>query len=65
MNLVPLGRRYFSVPFVLVALHMQPPSQRQLLQTIALFAAVNVFTIYMFLFRPFQWGDGTVARFMW
>ena len=27
--------------------------------------AVNIVTIYVFLNKPFVWGDGTVARFMY
>ncbi len=26
---------------------------------------VNVILLYVFLFRPYTWGDGTTARFMW
>jgi len=29
------------------------------------YCAVNLVTIYVFLFRPFYWPDGSVARFMW
>ncbi|KAK9831499.1 hypothetical protein WJX81_002842 [Elliptochloris bilobata] len=57
--------RYFTVPAVLVALHSCPPSRAQLLLTAAAFAAVNVATIALFLFRPFRWPDGSVARLMW
>ena len=28
-------------------------------------AAVNAATLYLFLFRPFTWPDGSTARFMW
>ena len=44
---------------------MQPPGQAQLLTSIAIFAAMNAATIYMFLYRPFAWPDGSLARFMW
>jgi len=27
--------------------------------------AVNVILLYLFLYRPFRWPDGSVARFMW
>ena len=38
------------------------------LSVIAVVAAmifVNVATVYVFLYKPFVWGDGTVARFMY
>jgi alpha-1,2-glucosyltransferase len=57
--------RYFTVPFVLLALHMAPPEPWQLAATGAGYAAVDAATVYMFLFRPFAWPDGSVARFMW
>ena len=30
-----------------------------------LYASINLVTIYVFLFRPFSWPDGSAARFMW
>jgi hypothetical protein len=33
--------------------------------TIIAFVGVNIVTLHVFLFRPFTWGDGTVARFMY
>lgn len=53
------------MPGVLAALHSRPPSRAQLLLTAAVFAAVNAVTIGLYLFRPFRWPDGSVARFMW
>jgi len=35
------------------------------LMGVVFYAAVNSVTIYIFLFRSFQWPDGSVARFMW
>ena len=60
-----LRGRYFTVPAVLVALHSRSPSRTQLLLTACAFTAVNAATIALFLFRPFRWPDGSVARFMW
>ncbi|KAL4440524.1 hypothetical protein ABPG75_003525 [Micractinium tetrahymenae] len=57
--------RYFTVPFYLFFLHMRTPSPAALAATVALFAAVNAATIYLFLARPFTWPDGSTARFMW
>jgi len=59
------GCRYFTVPFVLVVLNMKPPPPAQLLISIAIFAAIDAATIYVFLFRPFAWPDDSLARFMW
>lgn len=56
--------RYFTVPFMFVLLHSQPPSSLQAGLTLAMFAAANTGAIYMFLFRPFTWPDGSVARFL-
>jgi hypothetical protein len=33
--------------------------------TVGAMVCVNAVTMYVFLFRPFTWGDGTVARFMY
>jgi alpha-1,2-glucosyltransferase len=67
MTLVPaalLEPRYF-IPGVFVA-HMniaQPMSSS--VQSLLAFAGVNVATLYVFLCRPFEWHDGSVARFIW
>ena len=53
------------MPAMLVALHSRAPSRTQLLLTAGACTAVNAATITLFLFRPFQWPDGSVARFMW
>ncbi|PRW39235.1 Dol-P-Glc:Glc(2)Man(9) c(2)-PP-Dol alpha-1,2-glucosyltransferase [Chlorella sorokiniana] len=57
--------RYFTVPFYLTFLHMRTPSTASLAAIVALFAAANAATIYLFLARPFAWADGSVARFIW
>ncbi|KAL4856318.1 Dol-P-Glc:Glc(2)Man(9)GlcNAc(2)-PP-Dol alpha-1 [Chlorella vulgaris] len=57
--------RYFSTPFYLVFLHMRTPSPRALAVVVASFAAVNAATLYVYLYHPFAWADGSVARFMW
>eukprot|EP00884_Botryococcus_braunii_P015445 jgi/Botrbrau1/2584/Bobra.145_1s0012.1 len=67
-TLVPsplLEFRYFLIPFALVLLHTEPLPAGQLLATAAMYGTVNAITIYVFLFRPFTWPDGSVARFMW
>ena len=45
-------------------LHSQPPSHRQAGLTLALYAGASGAAVCMFLFRPFAWPDGSVARFM-
>jgi len=57
--------RYYTVPFLILVLHMRTPSTRQLTLLVAGFAAMNCATIAMYLWRPFVWVDGTVARFLW
>ena len=57
--------RYFTTPALLLLLHLRAPPPPVLAACVALFAAVNAATIYVFLFRPFPWGDGTIARFIW
>ncbi|DBA70178.1 TPA: hypothetical protein ACH3X2_012222 [Trebouxia sp. C0005] len=57
--------RYFTIPFAMVALHMQPASASQLRLIIAGYALTNAATVYIFLFRAFQWPDHSIARFIW
>jgi len=33
--------------------------------SLVMYLFINASTIYIFVFRPFQWPDGSVARFMW
>jgi len=53
------------IPFAMVVLHMQPASASQLRLTIAGYALTNAATVYIFLFRPFEWPDHSIARFIW
>ncbi len=57
--------RYFTVPFYLTFLHMRTPSTFALAAIVALFAAANAATVYLFLARPFAWADGSIDRFIW
>eukprot|EP01104_Vermistella_antarctica_P005659 TRINITY_DN161_c0_g1_i2.p2 TRINITY_DN161_c0_g1~~TRINITY_DN161_c0_g1_i2.p2 ORF type:complete len:236 (-),score=37.21 TRINITY_DN161_c0_g1_i2:18-725(-) len=69
--------RYFIIPVVVYMLHAQQwlgaPSSTStstwsmilLCAQLCWFAGINAATIYLFLFRPFTWPDGEVARFMW
>eukprot|EP00743_Colponemidia_sp_Colp-15_P007020 GILK01007576.1.p1 GENE.GILK01007576.1~~GILK01007576.1.p1 ORF type:complete len:476 (-),score=56.38 GILK01007576.1:150-1526(-) len=70
--------RYFIVPFLLLHLNVgpscfllsgQPPLASRSLLNYGIhllgFIAVNVATIFLFLFKPFIGPDGNTARFMW
>ncbi|XP_056434295.1 dol-P-Glc:Glc(2)Man(9)GlcNAc(2)-PP-Dol alpha-1,2-glucosyltransferase [Gadus macrocephalus] len=58
--------RYFIVPYLVFRLHMPLPSLPRLLLELALHAAVNAATLYLFLARPFLWpGSEDTQRFMW
>jgi alpha-1,2-glucosyltransferase len=57
--------RYFTVPVLLVQLNSPQRSHAALLSTALACAAVNVLLVYVFLYKPFAWPDGTVARFIW
>ena len=49
---------------MMLLLHMRPPSSQQAALMLCLFGLVNMAAIYMFLYRPFLWPDGSTARFM-
>jgi len=63
--------RYFIIPFLFFRLHIATlPTQKELWKWALLIEAflyiiLNVFTLVMFLFFPFQWEDRTLQRFMW
>ena len=57
--------RYFLVPFLVLHVHAEPmPAGHTWLLVLASILA-NILTIGIFLFRPFVWPDGSIARFMW
>ena len=39
--------------------------QAPILFIILCFCLINFITIYVFLFKPFAWNDGNIARFMY
>jgi alpha-1,2-glucosyltransferase len=57
--------RYFTVPWVLLHLHAGFESAWHAALPLGVFAAANAATVYLFVARPFQWPDGSTARFMW
>ena len=56
--------RYFTVPFLMVLLHMKPPTRAQAGFTAGVFVLADAVVLYVFLLRPFKWHDGSIARFM-
>lgn len=58
--------RYYTTPFFLLFLHSQISDGTHLLFIGALYAFVDIFTMVMFLYRPFHWDQepGT-QRFLW
>lgn len=60
-----LEPRYFNIPLTIVLLETPRRSWVSLGFSIMSMLVVNAITIYIFLYRPFTWGDGTTARFMW
>jgi len=61
-----LEPRYLNLP-VLLARLLSPPlaGPREWAPPLAAFALINGASIGVFLGRPYVWGDGTLARFMW
>lgn len=59
--------RYYTIPFFIymMVFFIGRASTKQLLATLCMYMLVNVITIYLFLYRPFQWPDGSTARFMY
>ncbi|XP_038689928.1 dol-P-Glc:Glc(2)Man(9)GlcNAc(2)-PP-Dol alpha-1,2-glucosyltransferase [Tripterygium wilfordii] len=58
--------RYYTIPFYFLVLHSPAVDSRSWLMMGILYMAVNVFTMMMFLFRPFQWDhEPGVQRFIW
>ena len=52
------------MPFLMILLHMKPPTRLQAGLTIGLFLLADAVVIYVFLVRPFRWHDGSIARFL-
>ena len=60
---LPCRFRYFTLPIVLLVCLVKPKAHPIL--SMILSGSLNGIVIYLFVFRPFTWGDGSVARFMW
>lgn len=58
--------RYFIIPYFIYRLHLPKPTQSQLILEGLQYILTNLVTMYLFLYRPFQWPNETSAqRFMW
>ncbi|VAH49333.1 hypothetical protein VPH35_030111 [Triticum aestivum] len=58
--------RYYTIPLVILVLNSPVISNGKLLALGSAYAAVDLFTLVMFLSRPFHWGhEPGTQRFMW
>ncbi|GLT89584.1 hypothetical protein SLE2022_075620 [Rubroshorea leprosula] len=58
--------RYYTIPFFFLMLHSHVDSYLSLLLLGILYTVLNVFTMCMFLYRPFHWDhEPGVQRFIW
>ncbi len=58
--------RYYTAGLLLLALHLPRPSRGAALLVLGTCALVNAATMWLFLFRPFAWGEEPLRqRFMW
>ncbi|XP_075652892.1 dol-P-Glc:Glc(2)Man(9)GlcNAc(2)-PP-Dol alpha-1,2-glucosyltransferase-like isoform X4 [Castanea sativa] len=58
--------RYYTIPFYFIILHSHINDYQSWLLMGLLYLAINVFTITIFLFRPFHWDhEPGIQRFIW
>ncbi|KAG7964786.1 hypothetical protein I3843_09G188300 [Carya illinoinensis] len=58
--------RYYTIPFYFLVLHSHSNNYRSWIFMGILYLAINVFTMMMFLFRPFHWNhEPGIQRFIW
>ncbi|XP_010673048.2 dol-P-Glc:Glc(2)Man(9)GlcNAc(2)-PP-Dol alpha-1,2-glucosyltransferase isoform X2 [Beta vulgaris subsp. vulgaris] len=58
--------RYYTIPFFIFMLNCGINETSKWFLMAILYVAVNSFTMYMFLFRPFEWShESGVQRFIW
>ncbi|KAM2983662.1 hypothetical protein FF2_009557 [Malus domestica] len=58
--------RYYTIPFFFLILHSQTDDYRTWLFMGVLYITINVFTMMMFLYRPFHWShEPGTQRFIW
>lgn len=58
--------RYYTIPFYFLILHSDNTDNRHWLLMGVLYTSLNIFTLMMFLFRPFHWDhEPGIQRFIW
>ncbi|CAI9264810.1 unnamed protein product [Lactuca saligna] len=58
--------RYYTIPFFFLILHCRITNDRVWLLMGFIYTSINVFTMTMFLFRPFRWDhQHGIQRFIW
>eukprot|EP00256_Glycine_max_P063614 XP_014633454.1 dol-P-Glc:Glc(2)Man(9)GlcNAc(2)-PP-Dol alpha-1,2-glucosyltransferase isoform X2 [Glycine max] len=58
--------RYYTIPFYFLVLHCNNWDDQSWILTGTLYIGVNIFTMMMFLFRPFHWDhEPGIQRFIW
>ena len=69
INLLPmtlLELRYFIIPYLIFRLNIRQPSYMKLLLEACVYVTINAATLYLFLYKPFQWpANSSAQRFMW
>ena len=55
--------RYFTLPVVVYICLVKPHTHPII--SLCAFTLIDLCTAYLFLYRPFIWPDGSIARFMW
>ncbi|KAL8245918.1 hypothetical protein R6Q59_007134 [Mikania micrantha] len=58
--------RYYTIPFFFLIIHCHITNDRVWLLMGFLYTFINIFTMIMFLFRPFHWNhESGIQRFIW
>ncbi|KAI5679133.1 hypothetical protein M9H77_10083 [Catharanthus roseus] len=58
--------RYYTTPFFFLVLHSDIDNKYSWFLMGMLYIAINIFTMFMFLFRPFSWNhEPGIQRFLW
>ncbi|KAK9671190.1 hypothetical protein RND81_12G012200 [Saponaria officinalis] len=58
--------RYYTIPFIIFMLNCGIEETSKWLVTGIVYIVINVFTLYMFLYRPFYWAlEPDFQRFLW
>lgn len=58
--------RYYTIPFFFLILHSHVNNDRSWILMGMLYIVINIFTIYMFLFKSFYWNhEAGIQRFIW